>query len=191
MASSSSSAASNTVEGGKQIKSGLVDFVPHPPACLPAYANLGEAMDMPFGSFRFLIGIFSGPSAASQESSGSSTSSNDSGDEETSPPRIIKPAESGKLADMFDGLTFGSTAENNPLWNNDLNNFTNFDSSSKHSIDNEGVFTDLYDGVTYPVHNMRMIYSAPQRGNSMIQDHELEDSVNSSHHQICVFGGCR
>jgi hypothetical protein len=153
-------------------------------------------MDMTFESFRFLVGregahrfsapIFSEPSAASQESSRSSTSSNDSGDEETSTPRITKPAESGKLADLFDGLTFGSTAENNPLWNNDFNNFTYFDSSNKHFIDNEGVFADLDDGVTYPVRNMRVSYSVPQGGNFIIQDHELEESTNSTHHHICV-----
>jgi hypothetical protein len=55
MASSSWSAASKAVEGGKQIQSDFVDFVPHPPVCLPAYANLGEAMDMTFRSFRFLV----------------------------------------------------------------------------------------------------------------------------------------
>jgi hypothetical protein len=43
------------MEGSKQIQSGLVDFVPHPPARLPSYASLGEAMEMTFGSFRFLI----------------------------------------------------------------------------------------------------------------------------------------
>jgi hypothetical protein len=43
------------MEGSKQIQSGLVDFVPHPRARLPSYTNLGEAMDMTFGSFRFLI----------------------------------------------------------------------------------------------------------------------------------------
>jgi hypothetical protein len=57
MASSPSlSASSNAMEGGKHIQYGLLDYVPHPPACLPAYANLGEAMDMIFGSFRFLVG---------------------------------------------------------------------------------------------------------------------------------------
>jgi hypothetical protein len=184
------------MEGGKHIQYGLLDYVPHPPACLPAYANLGEVMDMTFGSFRFLVGrkgahrfltlIFSGPSAASQEPSGSSTSSNDSGDEETSPLRVTKLAESGKLADLFGGLTFGSTAENNILWSNDSDNFTNFDFSNKHFIDNEEVFTDRYDGVTYPVRNMQMSYSAPRGGNSMTQNHELEDSADSTRHQIYV-----
>jgi hypothetical protein len=53
--SSSSSASSNAMEGCKQIQPGLFDFVPHPPVCLPAYANLGEAMEMMFGNFLFFI----------------------------------------------------------------------------------------------------------------------------------------
>ena len=43
------------MEGGKQIQLDLVDFVPHPPTRLPTYANLGEAMEVTFGSFRFLV----------------------------------------------------------------------------------------------------------------------------------------
>ena len=133
--SSTSSTASNAMDGGKRIHSDLDAFVPHPPARLHAYANLEEAMEMTFGSFRFLVGkevahrfsapIFSGPSAAEPESSGSSTPSIDSGDEEISPPRFTKPADSGKLADLFGGMTFESTAEIDLLRDNDSDNFTN------------------------------------------------------------------
>jgi hypothetical protein len=95
MASSSSSTSSNAMEGGKQIQSDFVDFLPHPPSRVRAYDNLGETMEMTFRSFRFLVGkegshrfsapIFSGPSAAEPESSGSSTASVESGDEDISP----------------------------------------------------------------------------------------------------------
>ena len=104
------------MEGGNQIQPDLVDFVPHPPARLHAYANLEESMEMTFGSFRFLVGkegshrfsapIFSGPLAAKPDYSGSSASSIESGDE-VSPPSFTKPADSGKLADLFGGMTFG------------------------------------------------------------------------------------
>jgi hypothetical protein len=77
---SSSSVASNAMDGGKQFQSGPVDFVPHPPARLHAYANLEKAMEMTFGSFRFLVGregshhysepIFLGPLAAEPDHSG-------------------------------------------------------------------------------------------------------------------------
>src|SRR3954462_13251530 len=98
MASSASSASSSFSSGasrvtrGNQIQSEFFDFEPHPTAHLPAYANLGEPMDLTFGSYRFLVGkegtyrlqspIFSGPLAADLESSGSSTSSNELDEEE-------------------------------------------------------------------------------------------------------------
>ena len=116
---------------------------------------------MTFGSFRFLVGkegshrfsapIFSGPSAAEPESSGSSTPSIDSSDEEISPPRFTKPADSGKLADLFGGMTFGSTAETDLLQDNDSDIFINFDfTNTTNSAASREVFADLYDGVTYP-----------------------------------------
>lgn len=193
----SSSAASNGVEGGKHIQSSFVDFVPHPPSRFPAYANLGEAMDLTFGSFRFLAGkegshhflapIISGPLAVEPESSGSSTPYIDSGDEEISPPRFTKPADSGKLADLFGGVTFGSTTETDLLRGNDSNNLTNFDFTNNINFTaSEEVFADLYDSVTYPLHGVRMPSLAPRIKNSMIQDLELDDSADSTRHQICM-----
>src|SRR3954453_9621961 len=95
--SSSSSSGASSVAGGNQIQSDIFDFQPHPSARLPAYADLGEPMDLTFGRYHFLVGregtyrqvspIFSGPSAADPESSGSSTSSTESGEEENSPSR--------------------------------------------------------------------------------------------------------
>src|SRR3954454_18245531 len=104
LASSSSSSGASSVAGDNQIQSEFFDFEPHPTACLPAYADLGEPMDLTFGSYRFLVGkegtyrllspIFSGLLAVNLESSGSSTSSNELDEEENSPSRHIKPAES-------------------------------------------------------------------------------------------------
>jgi hypothetical protein len=115
---SSSSEASNTMDGGKHIQFGPVNFVPHPLTHLHAYANLEKAMEMMFGSFLFLVGregshrfsalIFLGPLAVEPDQSGSSASSVESDDEEVSPSRFTKPADSGKLADLFGGMTFGS-----------------------------------------------------------------------------------
>ena len=53
--SSTSSTASNTMDRGKQIAAGLVDFVPHPPSRLDAYAYLAEPMEMTFGRFHFRV----------------------------------------------------------------------------------------------------------------------------------------
>src|SRR4051794_18573662 len=96
-ASSSPSSSASSVAGGNQIQSESFDFEPHPTARLPAYADLGEPMDLTIGSYRFLVGkeetyrlqspIFSGPLTASLESSASSTSSNESEEEENSPSR--------------------------------------------------------------------------------------------------------
>jgi hypothetical protein len=85
------------MEGGKQVQPDLIDFVPHDPACMHAYAHLEDSMEMTFGSLRFLVGkegshrfsapIFLGPLAIESDLSGSSTSSVESGDEEASQPR--------------------------------------------------------------------------------------------------------
>ncbi|KAK1619366.1 hypothetical protein QYE76_024883 [Lolium multiflorum] len=49
------SSSSNAMDRGKQIETGLVDFVPHPPSRLDAYAYLEEPMEMTFGRFRFRV----------------------------------------------------------------------------------------------------------------------------------------
>ena len=104
--SSTSSVASNAMDGGKRIRSDLDGFVPHPPTRLHAYADLEKSMRMTFGSFHFIVGregshclaapILSGPLAAVSDLSGSSTSV-ESGDEEISPPSFIKPAIDAEL----------------------------------------------------------------------------------------------
>jgi hypothetical protein len=148
-------------------------------------------MEMMFGSFRFLVEkegahrflapIFSGLLEAEHESSRSSTSSIELGEDETSPPHAIKPADSGKLADQFGGLTIGSTTGTDLRWGNISNSFTNSTSSS----DSEEVFTDQCDGVTYPLYNMGVSSPIPLM-NSITQYPELDDSADSTRHQICV-----
>jgi hypothetical protein len=95
---------------------------------------------MMFGSFRFLVGkegsyrfsapIFLGPLAAEPDYSGSSASSVESGDEEVSPPRFTKPANSGKLADLFGEMTFGSVTETDLSQDSDSESCTNTTSST-------------------------------------------------------------
>ena len=156
MASSTSSTASNTMDGGKRICSDLDAFVPHPPARLHAYADLEESTEMTFGSFRFLVGkegshrlvapIFLGPLVVEPDYLGSSTSSVESGDEEVSPPRFTKPADGGALADLFGDMTFGSFTGTDLSQDSDSESFTN----TNNSTASREVFADLYDGVTYP-----------------------------------------
>jgi hypothetical protein len=154
--SSTSSVASNAMDGGKQVKPDLVDFVPHPPARLHAYADLEESMEMTFRSFHFRVGregshrlaapIFSGPLAADSDFSGSS-SSIESGDEEASPPSYIKPAAGGELADLLGGMSFGSFTDSD--LDSDLESIDSFDFIDISTSIRE-VFADRYDGVTDP-----------------------------------------
>jgi hypothetical protein len=129
---------------------------------------------MTFGSFRFLVGkegshrlaapIFLGPLAVEPDYSGSSTSSAESGDEEVSPPRFIKPADGGALADLFGDMTFGSFTGTGLSQDSDLESFTN----TNNSTVSREVFADLYDGVTYP---------------------ESDKNTTATYHQIYVITG--
>jgi hypothetical protein len=104
-----------------------------------------------------------------------------------SPLRSTKPADSGKLVDLFGGMTFGSTAETDLLQGTDSDNFTNFDFTNNNNFTaSEEVFAEPYDGVTYPLHDVRMPSLASRRRNSMTQDHELDDGADSTCHQICM-----
>jgi hypothetical protein len=53
--SSTSSVGSNAMDRGKRIETDLVDFVPHPPSRVDAYAYLEEPMEMTFGRFHFRV----------------------------------------------------------------------------------------------------------------------------------------
>ncbi len=170
--SSTSSVASNAMDGGKQIETGLVDFVPHPPSRMDAYAYLEEPMEMKFGSFHFRVGKEgshrlmipnpSGSSAVDSDFSGSSSSFG-SGDDEISPSNFTKPASSGKLADIFGSMSFGSPADSNI--SSDSESVDSFDFIDKSTSTRE-VFADLYDGVT---------------------DLEEEDGI-PIYHQVCAIG---
>jgi hypothetical protein len=115
--SATSSVASNVMDRGKQIKTGVVDFVPHLPSRVDAY--LEDPMEMTFGRFHFRVGkegshrleipVSSGSSVADSDLSESS-SSFEMGAEEISLPRFVKSATSGKLVDIFGNMSFGSPA---------------------------------------------------------------------------------
>jgi hypothetical protein len=88
-----------------------------------------------------------------------------------------KPADSGKLVDLFVGMTFGSTAETDLLQGTDFDNFTNFDFTNNNNFTaSEEVFADPYDGVICPLHGVQMPSLASRRRNSMTQDPGLDDA---------------
>ncbi|KAK1686806.1 hypothetical protein QYE76_047654 [Lolium multiflorum] len=169
--SSTSSAPSNILDRGKQIETGLVDFVPHPPSRLDAYTYLEEPMEMTFGRFHFRVGkegsyrleipTFSKFSVEYTESS-SSASSVESGDEETSSPRFVSIKASEKLAKIFSDISFESSADS--YISSDSESVDSFDFIDK-SITIGKVFTNLYDGVT-----------------------ESSKAQNSNYHQVYVIG---
>jgi hypothetical protein len=75
--------------------------------------------------------------------------------------------------------------ETDLLQDSDSNSFTNFDFTNNTNFTaSREVFADLCDGVTYPMHNARVLSLASRSKNSMIQDPELDDSANSTYHQI-------
>ncbi|KAK1678208.1 hypothetical protein QYE76_039056 [Lolium multiflorum] len=152
--SSTSSIASNTMDGGKQIETGLVDIFPHPPARVDAYAYLEEPMEMTFGGFHFRVRkegshrlatpVLSGLSAVDSDFLGSS-SLFETGDEEISPPRFVKPASSEKLADIIGNMSFGSPAYSD--LSSDSESIDSFDFIDR-STSVRAVLTDPHDGVT-------------------------------------------
>ena len=156
--SSTSSVASNAMDGGKQIETGLVDFVPHPPARLDAYAYLEEPMEMKFGSFYFCVGregsrrlaapIRSGPLAVGSDFSGSSSSTKSSG--KTSSTSSVTPAVGEDLANLFGGMSFGSFTDSD--LDSDSESIDSFSFIDKSTLIRE-VFADRYDGVTDPEDN--------------------------------------
>ncbi|KAK1692427.1 hypothetical protein QYE76_009124 [Lolium multiflorum] len=159
------------MDRGKQIETGLVDFVPHPPSRLDAYTYPEEPMEMTFGRFHFRVGkegsyrleipTFPKFSVEHTESS-SSASSVESGDEETSSPRFISTKASEKLAKIFSDMSFESSADS--YISSDSESVDSFDFIDK-SITVGKVFTNLYDGVT-----------------------ESSKAQNSKYHQIYVIG---
>ncbi|KAK1630713.1 hypothetical protein QYE76_005028 [Lolium multiflorum] len=154
--SSTSSVASNIMERGKQIETGLVDFIPHPPSRLDAYAYLEEPMKMTFGKFHFHVEkegsyrlevpISSGLSADGLDFS-NSVSSVETSDKEISSPRFIGSRASEKLAKIFSDMSFESSADS--YISDDSSDTDSFDFIDK-SISIGKVFTNLYDGVTEP-----------------------------------------
>ncbi|KAK1649071.1 hypothetical protein QYE76_066876 [Lolium multiflorum] len=160
------------MDGGKQIETGLVDFVPQPPSRVDAYAYLEEPMEMTFGSFHFRIGKEGSHRLAIPNSSGSfavdsdfsgSSSLFESGEEGISPSSFTKPASGRKLAEIFCSMSFGSSADSNII--NDSDSVDSFDFIDRSTSVWE-VLADLYDGVTDP---------------------EEEDEI-PKYHQVCAIG---
>ncbi|KAK1646944.1 hypothetical protein QYE76_064749 [Lolium multiflorum] len=159
------------MDRGKQIETGLVDFVPHPPSRVDAYAYLEELMEMTFGRFHFRVGKEGSHRLAIPDSSRSvavnsdslgSASSFKSGEEEISPSIFTKPASSGKLIKIFSSMSFGSSADSNI--SSDSDSVDTFDFIDRSTSVRE-VLADLYDGVT-----------------------DLEEKQIPKYHQICVIG---
>ncbi|KAK1626296.1 hypothetical protein QYE76_000611 [Lolium multiflorum] len=154
--SSTSSVASNIMDRGKQIETGLVDFVPHPPSRLDAYAYLEEPMKMTFGKFDFRVekeGVYrlEVPISSGFSSGGSdlsnSVSSVESSDKEISSPRFIDSRASEKLARIFSDMSFESSADS--YISDDSSDTDSFDFINKSTSIGK-VFTKLYGGVTEP-----------------------------------------
>ncbi|KAK1677583.1 hypothetical protein QYE76_038431 [Lolium multiflorum] len=154
--SSTSSVASNIMDRGKQIETGLVDFIPHPPSRLDAYAYLEEPMKMTFGKFHFHVEkegsyrlevpISSGLPVVGLDFS-NSVSSVESSDKEISSPRFIGSRASEKLAKIFSDMSFESSADS--YISDDSSDTDSFDFIDKSRSIGK-VFTNLYDGVTEP-----------------------------------------
>jgi hypothetical protein len=145
--SSTSSVASNALDRGKQVETDLVDFVPHPPSRLDAYAYLEEPMEMTFGKFRFCVEKEGSYRLEVPISSGLSAVDSDfsSDEEEISSPRFINTMASVKLAKIFGDMSFESSADSDISSDSDSIDSFNF---IDRSIAVEKVFTNLYDGVT-------------------------------------------
>jgi hypothetical protein len=142
------------MDRGKQIETGLVNFVPHPPSRLDAYAHLEEPMEMAFGKFHFRVGkagshrlevpVSSRTSVMDSDLSDSS-SSFESCAEEISSPRFGKPATSKQLVKLFDNMSFVSSADSSIRSDSDsIDSFNFIDKST--SV--QEVFANLNDGVT-------------------------------------------
>ncbi|KAK1632812.1 hypothetical protein QYE76_007127 [Lolium multiflorum] len=170
--SSTSSVASNAMDRGKQIETDLVDFVPHPPSRVDAYAYLEEPMEMTFGRFHFRVGkegsnrlevpVSSGSSAADYDFSESSSSLKIDA-EKVSSPRFTKSTTSEELVKIFGSMPFESSADSNISSDSDSVDSFNF---IDRSTSIREVFADLYDGVTDPE----------------------EENKATIYHQVCAIG---
>ncbi|KAK1691926.1 hypothetical protein QYE76_008623 [Lolium multiflorum] len=144
------------MDRGKQIAAGLVDFVPHPPSRLDAYAYLAEPMEMTFGRFHFRvekegsyrveIPVSSGSSAVDSDFS-SYASSTESGEEETSATRYVSTRAREKLAKIFNDMSFESSADS--YISDGSSDVDSYDFIDK-SLTVGKVFINLNDDVTKP-----------------------------------------
>jgi hypothetical protein len=137
------------MDRGKQEKTDLVDFIPHPPSRMDACAYLEEPIIMTFGKFRFGVnkeGSYRLEVPISSEFS-ADDSNFSSSDEESSSTRFVDSKASGKLAKIFSNTSFESSADS--YISSDSDSVDSFNFIDKSAIIGK-VFTTLYDGVTNP-----------------------------------------
>src|SRR5215217_1213867 len=142
-----SSVASNAMDRGKQEKTHLVDFIPHPPSRMDACAYLEEPIVMSFGEFQFGVnkeGSYRLEVPISSEFS-AVDSNFSSSDEKFSSPLFIDSKASGKLAKIFSDTSFESSADS--VISSDSDTVDSFNFIDKSAAIGK-VFTNLYDGVT-------------------------------------------
>ncbi|KAK1630345.1 hypothetical protein QYE76_004660 [Lolium multiflorum] len=167
------------MDRGKQIETGLVDFVPHPPSRLDACAYLEEPREMTFGKFRFCVGKEGSYRLEVPISSGSSaTDSNfSSSDEEISSPRFINTRASEKLAKIFSDMSFESFMTISSE-SDSVDSFNLVDGS----VVIGKVFANLNDGVTNPDKNQNskyhQIYAIEEANRSEPETSEAFDRKN-------------
>ncbi|KAK1665921.1 hypothetical protein QYE76_054080 [Lolium multiflorum] len=167
------------MDRGKRIETDLVDFVPHPPSRLDAYAYLEEPMEMTFGRFHFRVEkegsyrlevpVSSGSPAVDSDFSDSSSPC-ETGDEEISLPHSIESTASEKLVKIFGDMSFESSADSNI--SSDYDSIDSFGFIDRSSIVGE-VFTDLYDGME-PNEPLNTKFYQLGNGGSLIFEHDLD-----------------
>src|SRR5215203_3746384 len=154
--SSTSSTASNAMDRGNKGKTGLFNFIPHPPSRMDACAYLEEPIIMTFGEFRFGVnkeGSYRLEVPISSEFS-AVDSNFSSSDEEFSSPYFIDSKASGKLAKIFSNTSFESSADS--FISSDSDSVDSFNFIDKSAAIGK-VFTTLYDGVTSHVAISRFV----------------------------------
>jgi hypothetical protein len=156
------------MERGKSSETDLVDFIPHPPTRLDAYARLEKPVEMKFGSFYFHVGKegsyrSSEPIRSRSSETTSRTSTTEFSSSETSSTSSIKPTAREDLANLFGGMSFESYTDS------DLDSKPkSFDSLSfiDKSTSLREAFINRYDSIAHPG----------------------EKQSQSIYHQVCVIG---
>ncbi|KAK1645283.1 hypothetical protein QYE76_063088 [Lolium multiflorum] len=180
--SSTSSVASNAMDRGNQEKPDLVHFIPHPPSRVDACAYLEEPIVMTLGEFRFGVNKEGSYRLEVPISSEFLAVDSDfsSSDEEFSLPRFVDTKANGKLIKIFSDTSFESSADS--VISSDSDSVDSFNFIDK-SVALGKVFTNLYDGVTYPDKNQcskyHQIYAIEEAGRSEPETSEAFDDLGN------------